>query len=410
VLSCYRVLDLTDEKGFLCGKALGDLGADVIKIEKPGGPFWHDAPDPEKSLHWFAFNANKRGITLDVETADGQEIFKELVKTADVVMESFHPGYMDTLGIGYSVLSGVNPGIVMTSISGFGQEGPYRDYKAPDIVLWALSGIMYTVGDADRPPLAPSYDHAYLVGSANAAIGTVIALAHRAITGQGQCVDASTQQALVHVSSAEVQGPWALQKRWLQRMGTRRFQVTVGTGESIYAPLVWECKDGSITFTLRVGPWAEKGNRALVEWMRDEGHDPGRLGQWNWKTQDWTSVPTPVEAEEVWNTLGTFFQKHTKSELFQWAIEHGVHIGVVNNAKDLLEFQQLIERGFWTEVAHPELDAAITYPGGFVKLTETDCRIRRRAPLIGEHNDEIYKKELGLSSKDLVALKQRRII
>jgi benzylsuccinate CoA-transferase BbsE subunit len=130
MLSCYRLLDLTDEKGFFCGKAMGDLGADVIKIEKPGGdpsrsrgPFYRDIPDPEKSLYWFAFNANKRGITLDIETADGREIFKELVKKADVVIESFAPGYMDKLGLGYSVLSQVNPGIIMTSISGFGQEG-----------------------------------------------------------------------------------------------------------------------------------------------------------------------------------------------------------------------------------------------------------------------------------------------
>ena len=124
MLSCYRVLDLTNEKGFLCGKALGDLGANVIKIEKPGGDpsrnigsFYHDIPDPEKSLYWFALNANKKGITLDIETADGREIFKELVKKADVVIESFAPGYMDRLGLGYSVLSQINPGIIMTAIS-----------------------------------------------------------------------------------------------------------------------------------------------------------------------------------------------------------------------------------------------------------------------------------------------------
>ena len=136
MLSSYRVLDLTNEKGFLCGKALGDFGADVIKVEKPGGepdrnkaPFFHDEADPEKSLYWFAFNANKRSITLDIETADGREIFKKLVKTADVVVESFKPGYMDKIGLGYSVLSEVNPRIILTSISGFGQKGPYRDFN-----------------------------------------------------------------------------------------------------------------------------------------------------------------------------------------------------------------------------------------------------------------------------------------
>lgn len=127
MLSGRRVLDLTDEKGFLCGKILADLGADVIKIEKPGGDpsrriggFWGDIPDPEKSLYWFAFNANKKGITLNIETSDGLEIFKKLTKTADVVIESFKPGYMDKIGLGYPVLKEVNPGIIMTSISGFG--------------------------------------------------------------------------------------------------------------------------------------------------------------------------------------------------------------------------------------------------------------------------------------------------
>ena len=417
MLSCYRVLDLTDERGFLCGKALGDLGADVIKIEKPGGdparsigPFYHDIPDPEKSLYWFAFNANKRSITLDIEKADGREIFKSLVKTADVVVESFAPGYMDKLDIGYSILSAINPRLVMTSVSGFGQKGPYRDYKAPDIVLWALSGIMYTVGDPDRAPLAPCYDHAYLIGAMNAAIGTVIALTHRVFTGHGKYIDVSTQQGLVHVSSSEVQAPWGFFGTVMRRTGTRRFAVTLGDGKSIASPLIWQCKDGCITFTLRVGPVAEQGNKALVRWMESESYDPGRLGTWDWKTKDWTSIPGSTEAEEVWDTLRGFFLTHTKEELFHWAIENGVHMGIVNNAKDLLEFKQLIEREFWAEVEHPELNTSLPYPGGFVKFTETDCGIRNRAPLIGEHNEEIYGKDLGLSMESMVALKQRRVI
>ena len=133
ILSPYRILDLTNEQGYMCGKLLGTLGADVIKIEKPGGdsgrnigPFFHDIPDPEKSLYWFAFNTDKRGITLDIETEDGQEILKRLVKNADILIESFPPGYMDKLGLGYSVLSQINRRIIMTSITGFGQTGPLQ--------------------------------------------------------------------------------------------------------------------------------------------------------------------------------------------------------------------------------------------------------------------------------------------
>ena len=152
MLSCYRILDLTDEKAFLCGRALSDFGAEVIKVEKPGGdpsrlkgPFYHDSGDPEQNLTWFAFNANKKSITLDIETPEGQAIFKKLVKNADVVIESFQPGYLDKLDLGYQSLCEVNPGIILASISGFGQEGPYRDFKAPDIVARALGGLVYTL-------------------------------------------------------------------------------------------------------------------------------------------------------------------------------------------------------------------------------------------------------------------------
>src|SRR5262249_28678283 len=140
-MSAYRVLDLTDEKGYFCARILGDLGADVLKIERPGGdpvrhigPFYKDDPDPEKSLHWFAYNLNKRGITLDIEKEAGRELFKKLVQKADFVVESFPVGYMEQLGLGFDMLSALQPRIIMTSISHFGQSGPYKNYKGSDLV------------------------------------------------------------------------------------------------------------------------------------------------------------------------------------------------------------------------------------------------------------------------------------
>jgi crotonobetainyl-CoA:carnitine CoA-transferase CaiB-like acyl-CoA transferase len=415
MLSCYRVLDLTDEKGFICGKTFGDLGADVIKIEKPGGdpsrsrgPFYHDIPDPEKSLYWFAFNANKRGITLDIETSDGREIFKELVKTADVVVESFALGYMDKIGLGYPVLSQVNPGVVMTSISGFGREGPYRDYKDHDIAVWAMSGFMYVMGEPDRPPLAPSYLHGHLIGAMNGAVGTIVALYHRRITGRGQQVDASTHQGLCFAISVETKVPWAMNRINLTREGRNRITTFAKNGDTM-TPLLWECKDGSVAFTLWFGPaWAES-DRALVEWIKSDGIDPGVMERWDWLTEDWT-YHTLEEVEEVCTTLSKFFKKHTKRELMEGALEKRIMITPLLNPKDQLEFPQLVERDFWQEVAHPELGTKITYPGAFIKPGVGGCGIRFRAPLIGEHNDEIYKKELGMSNEELVDLKQRRVI
>ncbi len=415
MLSCYRVLDLTDEKGFLCGRALGDLGADVIKIEKPGGdpsrsrgPFYHDIPDPEKSLYWFAFNANKRGITLDIETADGREIFKKLLKTADVVIESFAPGYMDKLGLGYPVLSQINPGIILTSISGFGQEGPYRDYNDRDIAVWALSGFMYLGGEPDRPPLAPSYPHGHLVGAMNGAVGTMVAICHRRLTGYGQQVDASSYQSLCSAISIATKVPWAMEKRIPTRKGRMGTRIITKDGAADLSSF-WECKDGSVAFTLGFGASRGGSNTTLVEWVKSDGIDPGVLGRWDWKTEDWTHH-TVADAEEVAETLTKFFKKHTKKELVEGAVEKEIQLTPLLTPKEQLEFPQLVERDFWIEVMHPELGTKITYPGGFGKPGAGKCGIRFCAPLIGEHNDEIYKKELGMSTEELVALKQRRVI
>ena len=415
MLSCYRVLDLTDEKGFLCGKALGDLGADVIKIEPPEGdparnigPFYQDKADPEKSLYWFAFNANKRGITLNIETVDGREIFKKLVKKADVVVESFAPGRMEKLGLGYPVLSRINPGIIMTSISGFGQEGPYRDYKAPDIVVRALGGMIYTVGDPDRPPLTTSYPHSYLIGAMHGAIGTMVALFQRASTGRGQQVDAPTQQGLAFVGNVESQVPWMLQHIIPRRTGRKRFPLQLKDGSLYYQPVLWECKDGDIAFTIARAAMAAS-YRGFIECMKKDGIDTGPLEKWDWQ-QDNEGQWTQEDIEEILKTFGEFFSRHTKAELIEASLAKGIHLAACLTPGEALKFPQLVDRGFWTEVAHPELGTSLTYPGGFVRFTEADCGIRFRAPLIGEHNIEIYCDELGISREALVTLKQGHVI
>jgi benzylsuccinate CoA-transferase BbsE subunit len=412
MLSGYRVLDLADNRGFLCGRALADLGADVIKVEKPGGdparrigPFYHDVADPEKSLYWFAFNANKRGITLDIETTDGHQLFRKLVKASDVVIESFEPGYMDQLGLGYPVLSRVNPQVILTSISGFGQEGPYSGYKNSDIVVWALSGMMYIVGDADRAPLMPSYPHSYLFGAMQAAIGTMIALYQRAATGRGQKVDASAQTSLTWATGPEVQGSWELFRQIFKRDGRMRLR----TGSGIRTPIMWQCKDGSIGFFMLLGINFVKANKALVEWMESSGVDSGILKDIEWEKFGWDEINEDI-AQEINEILGKFFLKHTKAELFEGAVKRGIQIVPACTAKETLEFPQLTARDYWTEINHPELGTTLTYPGGFVRATETACQIQRRAPLIGEHNQEVYGKLLGLSKAELRALKQSRVI
>src|SRR3972149_79549 len=192
-LEPYRVLDLTAGGCSLCGKILGDLGADVIRIERPGGnpdrslgPFYKDIPDREKSLFWFAYNANKRGITLNIETADGREIFRRLVKRADFVIESLPPGYMDSLHIGYAVLKEINPRLIMAGISPFGQKGPYAHSNASDLITMAMSGFMYLHGDPDRPPVWISFPQASISAGAECAAAALIAHRHREGGGGGR--------------------------------------------------------------------------------------------------------------------------------------------------------------------------------------------------------------------------------
>ncbi|MFC1872028.1 CoA transferase, partial [Chloroflexota bacterium] len=198
LLDKYRVLDLTNEDGYLCARILADMGADVIKIEKPGGdagrrrgPFYHDIPHPEKSLYWFAYNLNKRGITLDIETADGRALFKRLVEKADFVIESFAPGYMDSLGLGYSSLSDINRRLIMTSITPYGQTGPHKDWKSSDIVAMATGGFMAQAGDPDKPPVRISVEQACLHGSSEAALASLIAHNQCQNDGEGQHIDVS---------------------------------------------------------------------------------------------------------------------------------------------------------------------------------------------------------------------------
>jgi crotonobetainyl-CoA:carnitine CoA-transferase CaiB-like acyl-CoA transferase len=407
MLSPYRVLDLTDEKGLLCGKIFGDLGADVIKIERPGGdparnigPFYHDEPDPEKSLFWFAFNTNKRGITLDIEATDGQEIFKRLVKSADFIVESFPPGHMDRLGLGYADLEKLNPGIIMVSITPFGQDGPYRDYKAPDIVAWAMGGQSYLYGDANRPPVRVSYhSQAYLQAGGAAAVGAMMAHQYRNITGEGQHVDISIQEVVARIPEFQAVN-WDMLKLLLakeQRVGNR-----------IERNQMWPCKDGHVIWLYFAGQSAD-WTRKLTKWMESEGMIDEFFRDFDWESIELTQAPKEL-IERLEEPMRKFFLAHTREELHRGALKHDVMLFPVDNTADILASSQLAARDFWVEVEHPELGTTITYPGPFAHASELPPRVSRRAPLIGEHNHEIYEKELGISSEELVMLKQAGVI
>ena len=412
MLKNFRILDLTTEEGILCGKILGDLGADVIKIEKPGGdsardrgPFYKGIPDPEKSLFWYAFNANKRGITLNIETSDGQEILKKMIANADCLVESFSVGTMKHLGLGYTALKEINKRLIMTSISPFGQEGPYKDYRASDMVCMAMGGFLYLCGDPDRPPVGISLPHSYFFAGVDAAAGTMIAYYHREQTGEGQWVDVSIQQSVAMTSFNSVPW-WELDQVIQKRLGPFR---KIGLMGGLILRQTWPCQDGFVIFILTAGAFGARTNQLLTEWMDQEGMAPEFMKKMDWRKLDATTM-TPEFIKEFDEYAGRFFLSHTMEALYEGAIQRGMQLYPVSNCRALAESPQLKERGFWEEVEHPELGTTMTYPGAWVKMSEAGCNIRRRAPLIGEHNQEIYKGELGLSDEELSILKQAGVI
>jgi benzylsuccinate CoA-transferase BbsE subunit len=409
MLAPYRALDLTDEKGFLCAKALADLGCDVIKIEKPGGdksrrigPFYHDISDPEKSLYWWAFNANKRGVTLDIETPDGREILKKLVQKADFVIESFPPGSMEKLGLGYSELSRVNEKIVLTSITAFGDTGPYKDFKAYDIVAMAMGGLLNLCGDPDRAPVAPNFFTSYLLAGVEAALGTLMALRWRWLTGKGTRVVVSLQDEVLTAS-------WDTAPYWAASKTIARRSSPFSVRSNVHHRITWPCKDGYVTFFYFGGQTGAEGNRALVQWMDSEGIDCEFAKEQTWDSFDWDKL-TQDQVERLEKPLYPFFLSHTTAELYEGAVRKNIILYPLATAKDIVNNQQLKAREFWIEVNHPELQANFTYRGAFVKESGTRGGNFRRAPLIGEHNQEIYEKELGLSRDDLLILKQAGVI
>jgi crotonobetainyl-CoA:carnitine CoA-transferase CaiB-like acyl-CoA transferase len=408
----YRVLDLADSKGFYAGMLLGSLGADVIKIEKPGGdasrregPFYKDDPDPAKSLFWLGYNANKRGITLDLETADGRALFLKLVKTADVVLESFQPGYLESLGLGYQDLSAINPGLVMTRVTAFGQDGPYANYQASDLICWAISGMLFITGDNDRDPVRVSgIPLTYLLASMDAAWATAIALYARADTGQGQQVDLSIMES-GNKTAFMIRERWALTGLEFER-GSSYYLVP---NSEVKLRLVWEAKDGYVMYMIYTGDFGVDECQRLVAWADEHGMTDEYLKSIDWATYEWRSQ-TREEADRVQEYFVKFFRTMTKAELLEQALARRIMIQPVSSPKDILDHVQLKAREYWQEIEYPELGTSFKYPERVSLNSVTPCYNWRKAPAIGEHNDEIYRTELGYSAEDLSRFKEAGVI
>jgi benzylsuccinate CoA-transferase BbsE subunit len=408
-----RVLDLTEGGCMLGGKLFADVGADVIKIEPPGGsvsriqPYYKNIKDPEKSLFWFAFNTNKRGITLNLLKPKGQEIFKKLAKAADIILESSNAGYMAGLKLGYSEISRVKTDIIYASISPFGQTGPKAHYIASDLTSVAASGFLNACGDPDRAPVWIGCPQSTQYAGAEAAIGAMIAYWHHLNTGEGQYIDVSMQEANMSANMNTLQ-MWDMNKVEFNRVGAFSYVAATNVKQPIYFP----CKDGFVMILALGGnPPYVPSSEKLVKWMDEEGMAPEWLKKLNWWVDYNAAVLKQDLADKVGQAITAFTLTKTKEQLYnEGAFDRQILVASVSNTKDITEDIQLRARDFWEKIHHPELGSDVPYSGQFAPLSESPVEFKLRAPLIGEHNLEIYIRELGMTGSDIKKLKAEGII
>lgn len=402
-LGPYRVLDLTNELGVFGARMLGCLGADVIKVEPPGGdpmrrrgPFYHDSSGPERSLFWLHFNVNKRSVTIDLESPAGQQLFRRLVKTAHFVLECFEPGYLDGLGIGYESLKEENPSLVWTAIRPFGSQGPRASWKGGHLVTSATSGFLQGTGSPDLPPVQVSLPVTELLTGSYACVGSLMAHFHRQRTGKGQFVDVSAQESMLR---AAINAPSFYRSHGL--VGRRDPSGPYVPGSQSERRL-FACKDGYIT--CYVTYWPDR--REVREWMAGEGIGQELYGdEWNEPFEEGGQF-TEVQRAHMYELFEAFALRHERDELVEKGQGRGIQVCPFKGVEGVSTDLHLQEREYFVSLEHPELGTELSYQGPPFRMGESPWHIGKRAPFTGEHNEEIYLEELGLSPEEMARLQQ----
>jgi CoA:oxalate CoA-transferase len=382
--------------GPYCTKLLADLGAEVIKVEPPQvgdaarrrEPFLKDIPHPERSGFFFYLNTNKLGITLNLNTTTGRRIFLELVKQCDVLVDDASPRAMNDLGLDYESLQGVNPRLIMTSITPYGQYGPYRDYKAYHLNTYHGSGVARVLAsilpdETPKPTKGPGVLGDYDCGL-NAATATMAALYLRLLTNRGQHIDISKQESL---------------------MATERIEMDM-FGNNERGSTVWmqymvgglqRCKDGYVMITLG-GMHHWDGLIKLLgnpDWAQDEKYK-----------QEWN---TYLYAQEINQYIAEWMINQTKEDVYHRAQALNCPIGMVTTVEDLVNSEQLKARGFFIEVEHPEM-GTFKCPTASYRYSRTPLRFEHPAPLLGKHNEEVFGERLGYTREELARMREAGII
>jgi crotonobetainyl-CoA:carnitine CoA-transferase CaiB-like acyl-CoA transferase len=393
-----KVLELADQPGgMLCGKMLAAYGADVLKIEQPGGdscrrrgPFYHGEREVEKSLSFAFLNLGKRDITLDLRSEQGRNIFLRLADNADVIIETNAPGQLAEWGLDYAALTKRNPGLIMASITPFGQNGPHSSWRAAsDLIVDAMGGPMPEVGMKDQPPLHLGHD---LLASAAGmyALFAIQAAYHRRLTSNGGAyIDISMQECFI---------AWRSQALGFAQLLGEDMEFPGGPGY-VRQGLI-QCKDG-FAFCMIGGKWNE-----LLAWFSDLGLDVSVFDDPKYQEHIYevlTLWDKPLQ--EYFDKLGAFY---TKEEIMLEGQRRRIPVGAMETGDSLLGNEQFAARGFFIEIEHPVL-GRLQYTGSPVIMTESPLILNRPAPLLGANNEEVYHS-IGLAKQEIEQLRAAGVI
>lgn len=380
-----------------CTKMMADLGAEVIKVEEPVsgdesrryGPFINDIPDLEKSGLFLYLNANKLSVTLDLKQAGGRQLLKEILNQSDVLVENHHPGFMSELGLDFASLRENNPRLIVTSITPFGQSGPYSRYKGYAINASALGGMSFIIGDPNREPLTLPLSQGHFQSGSMGATATMAALFARDLTGRGQHVDISESDVWVCLHTGMVVSAFLFHNRKRMRGGHR----TPGA----YPYTVLPCKDGHVfLIALDQDQWQRfvdvMGN---PEWTKDPRfEDQRRMAQY---------------ADELDSLLSPWLMSHTKAEIFELCRQSHIPFTPVLDTAEIVNSPHFNERGFFHLVNH-SLAGKLKYPGFPYRLSETPGEIHHPAPMLGQHNEMIFCDRLSHSREELADLGRSGVV
>jgi crotonobetainyl-CoA:carnitine CoA-transferase CaiB-like acyl-CoA transferase len=396
LLEGVRVVDLTHYlAGPYCTKLLATLGADVVKIERPAagdpmrgfGPFAAGEPNIEAGAWFLYLNTSKQSVTLDLKSSQGRQIVLDLVKSAHILLENFAPGVMDRLGLGYEQLREVNPALVMTSISNYGQTGPYRDWKATELNLYAAGGLMNITGEPEQEPLKEGAPLAQLGAGQNAFVASMTGLMYAEDTGIGQQIDLSVAEYATNVlENAMMQYSYSGVE--YSRVGNR------GYGRAAWG--IYPCRDGYVGII--AGPdqnWPEVANIMEQEALADPRYASrqGRL----------------LHADEVDALMLPWLLDNDKVDIFKAGQEHGLGFSFVSTMQDLLEMEQLEARDYFEELEHP-VAGTLRYPGPPISPhSPIQTWVYRRAPLLGEHNRAVIVDRLGYSETEFESMQSQGV-